>query len=197
MTQPLRPSGLEFRWARWRLQALLVLGRQQRALELLDRLLGRWPTERYLLASRGTLRARRGDWPGAVADLRALVLSHPDEASAWFNLGFALEQQGELSEAEAAFRRAIARNAQLDRAWYGLALVLIRRQRLREAVEPLRRNTALQPMSPYGWYQLARVHVDLDEPEEAEKILRRLEGFEPKVAAQLRRETGLKGAMSP
>ncbi len=46
-------------------------------------------------------------------------------------------------------------------------------------------------MSPYGWYQLARVHFDRQEPEETRKIIRHLKGFEPKVAAQLERETGL------
>jgi cytochrome c-type biogenesis protein CcmH/NrfG len=58
-------------------------------------------------------------------------------------------------------------------------------------VTALKKNTQLQPMSPYGWYQLARVHVDRQEPEEARKIIRHLQRFEPKVAAQLERETGL------
>jgi Tfp pilus assembly protein PilF len=58
-------------------------------------------------------------------------------------------------------------------------------------VSALKRNTELQPMSPYAWYQLARVHVDRQEPGEAVKIIRHLRGFEPKVAAQLERETGL------
>jgi hypothetical protein len=46
-------------------------------------------------------------------------------------------------------------------------------------------------MSPYGWYQLARVQLDRQQPEEARKIIRHLKKFEPKVAAQLERETGL------
>ena len=46
-------------------------------------------------------------------------------------------------------------------------------------------------MSPYGWYQLARVRFDRQEPDEARKIIRHLKSFEPKVAAQLERETGL------
>jgi predicted Zn-dependent protease len=69
--------------------------------------------------------------------------------------------------------------------------VLIRLQRHEEAIAALKRNTELQPMSPYGWYQLARVHVDRSQPEEAVKIIRHLKNFEPKVAAQLERETGL------
>ncbi len=64
-------------------------------------------------------------------------------------------------------------------------------QRFDEAIVALKRNTELQPMSPHGWYQLARVHVDRKQPDEAVKIIRHLKGFEPKVAAQLERETGL------
>jgi predicted Zn-dependent protease len=82
----------------------------------------------------------------------------------------------------------------MDRAWYGLALLLIEERRFDEAVSALKENTRLQPMSPYGWYQLARVHIDRHEPQEAEKIIRHLKGFEPKVAAQLERETGLRVA---
>ena len=72
-----------------------------------------------------------------------------------------------------------------------MGLVLIRLERLDEAVRAFKRNTELQPMSPYGWYQLARVQVDRHQPDEAAKIIRHLRGFEPKVAAQLERETGL------
>ena len=46
-------------------------------------------------------------------------------------------------------------------------------------------------MSPFGWYQRARLHMNRQEPDAALKIIRHLKGFEPKVAAQLERETGL------
>ena len=84
----------------------------------------------------------------------------------------------------------------MDRAWYGLALLLIRERRFDEAVVALKKNTELQPMSPFGWYQLARVHVDRQDPDEAVKVIRHLKRFEPKVAAQLERETGLSSAQS-
>jgi hypothetical protein len=47
-------------------------------------------------------------------------------------------------------------------------------------------------MSPYGWYQLARVQRDLGHLDETQRILDHLMKFEPKVARQLERETGLK-----
>jgi tetratricopeptide (TPR) repeat protein len=178
--------------AKLRAMAWLVLARRHAALAVFDDMLVRWPGNAYVLASRAHVRAELGDRAGAIADGRALVAAHPSRSAAdWFNLAFLLEESGEYADAEAAFRRAVELDARLDRAWYGLGLVLIRQHRFDEAVAALKRNTELQPMSPYGWYQLARVHVDRQQPDEAAKIIRHLEGFEPKVAAQLKRETGL------
>ena len=55
----------------------------------------------------------------------------------------------------------------------------------------LQRNTELQPMSPFGWYQLAHAYVRLGDADRARRIIRRLAQFEPQVARQLERETGL------
>jgi len=156
-----------------------------------DALLHIQPDNPYALATCAHLQAKQGDTAGALRSLRRLVALQPGLAPGWFNLGYLLEAMGQLPEAEAAFRRAIERDPQLDRAWYGLGLSLIGQRRFDDAVVALQRTTELQPMSPHGWYQLARVHVDREEPEKALKIIRYLRGFEPRVAAQLQRETGL------
>jgi tetratricopeptide (TPR) repeat protein len=187
-------NGGGFAWWQLKLKAivLLVFGRQAAAEAVFDLMLGRWPQDAYALASRAHLRAQRGARDAAIADAQALVAAHPQRSAAdWFNLAFLLEDAVRLEEAETAFRHAVELDPKLDRAWYGLGMTLIRLQRFDEAVAALKRNTELQPMSPYGWYQLARVHIDRREPEEARKIIRHLKGFEPKVAAQLERETGL------
>jgi tetratricopeptide (TPR) repeat protein len=171
---------------------LLTLGRRDAAEAVFTRMLSRWPDDGYALASRAHLRAQLGRRSQAIADQQRLVAVHPRRSAAdWFNLAFLLDEAERHAEAEPAFRRAVELDPALDRAWYGLGLALIRQQRLEEAVEALKRNTELQPMSPYGWYQLARVAVDREQPEEARKIIRHLKGFEPKVADQLVRETGL------
>jgi predicted Zn-dependent protease len=59
-------------------------------------------------------------------------------------------------------------------------------------LKAFKRNTELQSMSPFAWYQMARVHMELGQPDEALSVMQHLRGFEPKVAAQLERETGLK-----
>ncbi len=180
------------RWfMRWQVRGLLVLGRRQAAIDQLDLMLRADSADVYALATRAHVLAELGDKAGALQALQRLVELQPDRSAPWFNLGFLSEEMGQLEEAEAAFRRATEIDPQLDRAWYGLALSLIRQRRFEEAIPALRKNTELQPMSPYGWYQLARVHVDRQEPDEAAKIIRHLRKFEPKVAAQLERETGL------
>lgn len=181
-------------WWRFKLRAivLLVFGRNAAAEAVFDTMLVRWPQDAYALASRAHLRAQRGARDDAIADAQALAAAHPQRSAAdWFNLAFLLEEATRFDEAEAAFRRAVELNPKLDRAWYGLGLTLIRQQRYDEAVLALKRNTELQPMSPYGWYQLARAQLDRHEPDETRKIIRHLKTFEPKVAAQLERETGL------
>lgn len=185
---------LDYQLAKLRALLLLVFGRYAAAEAVFDEMLARWPNDAYALASRAHLRDKRGARREAIADAQALVAAHPERSAAdWFNLAFMLEAADRLDEAEAAFRRAVALDPKLDRAWYGLGLALIRLQRFDEAVPALKRNTELQPMSPYGWYQLARVHMDRHRPDEARKIIAHLKGFEPKVAAQLERETGLVG----
>jgi tetratricopeptide (TPR) repeat protein len=185
-------NGLQSWWLRTQAMALLLAHRRAAAEGVFDRMLRIRPDDPYALASRAHVRAQLGRTDAAIEDARRLVEAHPRRSAGdWFNLAFLLEQQGRLEDAEAAFRRALALDDRLDRAWYGLALTLIRLQRWDDAVAALKRNTELQPMSPYGWYQLARVHIDRHEPEEARKIIRHLKGFDPKVAAQLERETGL------
>jgi tetratricopeptide (TPR) repeat protein len=185
-------GSFDYWWFKGIAIASLVLGRRGTALDCFDRMLERWPTDAYALASRAHLLAQQSRHEEALADARALVQAHPKRSAGdWFNLAYLFEATSRIDEAESAFRRALDLDPKLDRAWYGLGLVLIRQQRFDDAVAALKRNTELQPMSPYGWYQLARVQLDRHQPDEVRKIIRHLKKFEPKVAAQLERETGL------
>jgi tetratricopeptide (TPR) repeat protein len=189
---PVTPRAWDYAWLKLCAMALLVVGRRSAAEAVFDRMLSRYPDDAYGLASRAHLRAEGGRPELAAADAQLLVDRHPDRRAAdWFNLGYLRDRLGEHEAAEAAFRRALALEPKLDRAWYGLALTLIQQGRLDDAVAALKKNTELQPLSPFGWYQLARVHANRKEPEKARRIIAHLKNFEPKVAAQLERETGL------
>lgn len=185
-------KSLSYLIRKYRVVLQIMVGRRAGALQDLESLLQDHPDDSYALASRAHLRAQDQDRLGALRDYARLTATPDAKAAHWFNQGFLQDELKQFDAAEASFRRAIEIDPELDRAWYGLGLVLIQLQRFDEAIAALRRNTQLQPMSPYAWYQLARVHMDRQEPDETAKIIRHLKGFEPKIAAQLERETGLK-----
>ncbi len=187
---------LQLLWLKLVARLALTLGQREDALRYFEAMSAIDANDVYAMASRAQVEDQLGRAVRAIDLQRQLTRLTPGQASAWFNLGFMLEKAGDLEDALAAFREATRLSPALDRAWYGQGLVLIRLHRFDEAVEALRKNTELQPMSPYGWYQLARVHVDRQEPDEAAKIIRHLKGFEPKVAAKLEREPGMRSAQA-
>jgi tetratricopeptide (TPR) repeat protein len=183
------------RWFYNHMAAWCVLFRQRdRALAYYRRMLALDPDDALALGSIGFHCAQDGRNREALAMFDRVVALKPRDAEAHFDRGFLLQSLNDHDAAIAAFDRALAVNPDHDRAHYGKALSLISQRRLEEAVAPLKKNTKLQPMSPYGWYQLARVQHDLGRGEETQKILDHLARFEPKVARQLERETGLKAS---
>jgi tetratricopeptide (TPR) repeat protein len=178
------------------LRALLAVGARDGALWQANRQIERHPRNRHALATRAHLLAGQGRHTQALDDLERLVQLAPGQASAWFNLGFVQESLSDLPAAAESFSQAVRLDPSMDRAWYGLGLCRIRQGRWDDAVSALQRTTELQPMSPNGWYQLARVHLECGEPKQARRVLLHLHSFEPKVAAQLERETGLNAGVA-
>lgn len=171
--------------------------RSDTALKYYELALAMQPDDPKAMASVGFELAQAGRKREALARFNRVVELAPDWAEAHFDRGFLLQELNDPQAALAAFDRAIALNPKHDRAHYGKALLLIGLNRRDEAVAPLEKNTKLQPMSPYGWYQLARVQFDRGKPEKTQAIIDHLATFEPKVAAQLARETGLRAPPRP
>jgi tetratricopeptide (TPR) repeat protein len=176
----------------WRAKIFLFLGMRASAQLVFQDVLQRAPKDLLALNSLGFSAMHDGNFVLALTYFDQVAELASESSNAHFNQAFVCEELGRLEDAERGFRAAIAIEEKMDRAWYGLGLVLVRQGRLEEAVVALKRNTQLQPMSPFGWYQLARVHVDLKQADQALLVIRYLKGFEPKVAAQLERETGIK-----
>jgi tetratricopeptide (TPR) repeat protein len=187
--------GVGSRLARWYFMELAkwcsAFGARGPALKFYGYALSAAPDDPRVLAAIAFELAQSGRMREALARFDRAAELAPDWAEVQFDRGFLLQQLNDHEAALAAFDHALARNPDHDRALYGKALSLISLARKDEAVAPLERNTKLQPMSPYGWYQLARVQFDRGKPEKTQAIIDHLATFEPKVAAQLARETGL------
>ena len=179
-------------WLRLRAKALLVVGMRSKAHEVFQDILDLNPHDVLALNSLGYNELNDRRLVQALGFFERVLVLTPANANAHFNVGFVCEELGCSQEAEHAFRASLQIDEKMDRAWYGLGLVLVRQRRFEESLVAFERNTKLQSMSPYAWYQMARVHMEMHEPEKALEVMRHLNGFEPKVAAQLERETGLK-----
>ena len=173
----------------------VLFRRRDVAIEFYRRMLVLDPTDTHAHASIGYQYQQLGRKREALAQFDRVIELRPADAEAHFNRGYLLQEFNQHDEAMAAFRRSLESNPDHDRALYGLALSLIAERRLEEAVAPLKRNTRLQPMSPYGWYQLGRVQRDLGRVKETQAVLDHLATFDPDVARQLARETGLTSAI--
>ena len=186
------------RWY-WRQVATwsLVVGLKSPAVRCYERILAADPDDARALASMGFQLAQQDRLREALARFDRVAQLLPDSVDAHYNRAFLLQKLNDHEAALDAFERALAISPDHDLALYGKALSLISLRRLDEAVAPLERNTKLQPMSPYGWYQLGRVQFDRGKPEKTQTIIDHLGRFEPKVAAQLARETGLKAPPRP
>lgn len=188
-------------WAVWALRCVrawlaIAVGRPAAALALAELLCQQRPGSPWAEATRCQLLASAGRRIEAIGAARACVAAHGDDsgrraAAAWFNLGFLLQAEGRPDEARPAFERALACDPAMDRAWYGLGLVHLDAGRLEEATHAFTECTRLQPMAPPAWYQLARLAAERGQADEARRLIGHLRRFEPRVAAQLQRETGL------
>ena len=175
------------------LSTVSVLFKQdQRALSYWRRIYSLAPQHASNMATLSHFEASYGDKLRAKElMLRSLELN-PQQSGVWFNLGYLQQEADDHPAALQSFDKAIAINPKQDRAFYGKAISLIKLGSLDEAIVCLKQNTKLQPLSPFAWYQLAHVYAKLNDHDRVAKTIRKIASFEPKVALQLERETGVK-----
>ena len=177
-------------WAR-------VFGANRAAERWLETARQEFPDDPRVLAALAFMYTQQERRREALALFDRAAASDPRDAELQFDRGYLLQSLNDHEAASEAFERALALNPDHDRALYGLGLSLIALRWLDEAVVALERNTRLQPMSPYGWYQLGRVQFDRGNRDRTTAIIAHLNRFEPKIAAQLARDTGLPAPPRP
>lgn len=170
----------------------LVFKQRDIAFDYYGKVVAERPDDTLTLSRIAFLHAEAGDRAAAIRGFEHVVSLRPKDATSLFNLAYVRQQQGDHAGAIADFEKTVAVNERHDMAWYGMALSLIALGRYADAIAPLKTNIKLQPMSPHGFMELARAHLKLGDLERCEKQMRRLKAFDPKNAALLEDETGIK-----
>lgn len=177
----------------WLAQACLVFGMKARALDALRRLVAEYPRQRRAWGILGFLHADAGRLDEALAAFDRVLEIEPGHPDTIFNAAYVMQKARRHEEAITRFQQVLDRNRFMDRAWYGMGLSLAALGRHEEAVEKLREAVRLQPFNPYAGYQLAAALHKLGRHEEVRSEYERVRGFEPKIAAQMRRDLGVSG----
>jgi len=97
----------------------------------------------------------------AVALASRAIELEPEDASAHYNMGLALEGQGKLDEAQAAYERAIALDATDWRARANLGRLFIQKGDSARAVQQLQSAMRINPNEPFVYFNLAFVQQEL------------------------------------
>jgi tetratricopeptide (TPR) repeat protein len=179
-------SSLLFRYA----QFLTIFGLRARAHEFIELALQQNPKHQRAWTVSGFMNAEKGRLDAAIRDFERAVALNPGDANTVFNLGFTLQRTGKHAEALEHFQRATQVDPYLDRAWYGMGLCLSKLERYEEAAEKFAEAARLQPLNPYAAYHLAGAWFQLGDRKKLEAEYQRVLGFDPKMAAQMRRDYG-------
>jgi tetratricopeptide (TPR) repeat protein len=168
-----------------------LLNRTDMALEYWRKVSALRPQDSAPIASIAFLEAQRGDRPAAILALQQALAMNPEQTEQWYNLGYLQQQSEQHEDALKSFERAVKLNEKHDLSWYGRGISLMKLERVEEAIKAFRKNTVLQPLSPYGFYQLAHAYLRQGDTERVRRTIKQVSGFEPQVALQLQRETGV------
>ncbi len=139
----------------------------------------------------------KADWKGAEAKLAAWLATHPDDARALFDAGYAADAQNELDDAGAFYSRAVKADPKSFEAHVSLGLLLARQGKLDEARPELAAATELDPadagpaMKARAWRALAQIDRGKDPATASNDLLEAL-----KLSPETPRDTLLAGELA-
>ena len=121
----------------------------------------------------GESAAAKGKWPQAEEQFRAALGIYPQYASAWSELGRALQQQKRLNEAADALNKAREADPQYIKPVAQLAEIAGLQQRWEDE---MRLSQQVLKMHPVGfttaYFSYAQAAFHMGSPEESEKVIR-------------------------
>ena len=111
----------------------------------------------------------RRDFAAAVKSLKPIVEIQPDNASAWFNLGYAYTGLHQSEDAAQAYRKTLELQPDLFEARLNLGILLVEMKQPQEALDHLQRAVTLKPENTRAHLYYARALAAAEQGDEAVK----------------------------
>jgi predicted Zn-dependent protease len=119
----------------------------------------------------------KSDWKTAEGKLAPYLVSHPGDARALFDAGYAADALNELDQASAYYQRAVKADPKSFEAQLSLGLLLARQGKTDEARGPLEAATQLDageagpPAKARAWRALAQIDRSADPAKASSELL--------------------------
>jgi tetratricopeptide (TPR) repeat protein len=98
------------------------------------------------------------DWPGLIKHALRWTKAHPEDASAWYNLGVAYGESNQPAKAIEAYQQALRINPESDRAWCSLGFVFDDTKQLAQAIEAYQQSLRINPETEIAWFSLGNAY---------------------------------------
>ena len=132
--------------------------------------LARWPNDAEMWEQLGEIKAKKGDFDGAIDAVQHSLDQVPSRGSeCWLLYGTLLAQERKYDDAIAAFKRVNVYYSRADWAGYNLALCLEKLGRRDEAVAQLKRVLALKPDYGTAWLTLGQLYEGIGRTNDAQQ----------------------------
>jgi tetratricopeptide (TPR) repeat protein len=161
------------------IQLLVLENRLDEARKLNDDVVKARPNDPDAQVYKGEIEIRSGKASDAVNTLQAVLRNDPDNGVAHYQLGLALDQQGNMDRADAEWREAVRLRPDIVEARRALAGVAIHRNDPADLALQADQIIALQPNAPDGYLLRAAAAIARKEYASADDYIHRSLKKEP------------------
>jgi cytochrome c-type biogenesis protein CcmH/NrfG len=127
-------------------------------------------------------RSSKKDWSGLYVWSLLWTTSEPDDAIAWFYLGFAYGELGRLNDAIEAYRQALRIDPEYAFAWYNIGTAYSKLGRHNDTIEALRQALRIGPEHALAWFNIGNAYNALGRHNDAIEALRQALRIDPEYA---------------
>lgn len=114
-----------------------------------------------------TILANIKDWQGLLNWGLNWVKSEPEDAGAWYSIGYAYNELNRYDDALVAIRQSLRTNSENDDTWHSLGFAYFRLERYDDAVEAYRQAVRINPDDFQIWADLGRTYTKLKRYDDA------------------------------
>ena len=130
-------------------------GQFQQVLDTTVNLLKKFPKSVTLFNILGAAHAGLGQHTDAITSYKKAITIEPNYLDAYYNLGFALREQGNLEKAVENFNKVISLNPNYVDAYNNMAVTLEKQGKLEEALNAYKKAIAIKPDYADAHYNMA------------------------------------------